>query len=68
MANTYTKSTFCILMSPGDVTVLSAATRAIDILEGDSTDEDLKLSFDALGIAFHAAFPAKGGNDFGSFL
>ena len=68
MANSYTKAAFCILMSPADVTILSAATRAIDILEGDSTDEDLTLSFDALGIAFHTAFPAKGDNDFGSFL
>ena len=68
MSNSYTKAAFCILMSPADVTTLSLAERAVDILETVSDDQDLKLSFDGLGVAFHGAFPAKGANDFGTFL
>jgi len=68
VSNSYTKAAFCILMSPADVTTLSLAEKAVDILDAVSDDEDLKLSFDALGVGFHKVFPAKGPNDFGSFL
>ena len=68
MSNSYTKAAFCILMSPADATMLSLAVKAIDILDTGSDDEDLKLSFDALGVRFGEVFPAKGPNAFGSFL
>lgn len=68
MSNSYTKAAFCILMSPADATMLSLAVKAIDILDTVSDDEDLKLSFDALGVRFGEVFPAKGPNAFGSFL
>jgi hypothetical protein len=68
VSNSYTKAAFCILMSPADVTTLNLAEKAVDILDTVSDDEDLKLSFDALGVGFHKVFPAKGPNDFGSFL
>ncbi len=68
MSNSYTKAAFGILMSPADATTLSLAEKAVDILDTVSDDQDLKLSFDALGVGFHAVFPAKGANDFGGFL
>lgn len=68
MSNSYTKSAFSILMSTTDVTTLSLVRKAVEILDRVSDDEDLKLSFDGLGTAFSRAFPAKGPNDFGSFL
>lgn len=68
MSNSYTKAAFCILMSPADVTTLTLAEKAVDILDTVSGDQDLKLSFDALGVGFDTVFPAKGATDFGSFL
>lgn len=68
MSNSYTKAAFCILTSPADVTTLTLAEKVVDILDTVSGDQDLKLSFDALGVGFHTVFPAKGANDFGSFL
>ncbi len=68
MSNSYTKAAFCILMSPTDAATLSLARTAVDILDTVRDDEDLKLSFDALGVGFGQIFPAKGPNDFGSFL
>lgn len=68
MSNSYTKAAFSILMATSDVTTLSLVRRAVDILDRVNDDEDLKLSFDGLGTAFSRAFPAKGPNDFGSFL
>ena len=68
MSNSYTKAAFCILVPPADVTTLSLAEKAVDILDRVNDDGDLKLSFDALGVGFHTVFPAKGANDFGSFL
>lgn len=70
MSNSYTKAAFSLVMSPNDAAMLRLVRKAINILDSlnDDEDEDLKLSFDALGTAFHAFFPPKGPNDFGSFL
>lgn len=68
MSNTYVKAAFSLFMSAEDAAMIARAQRASEVLTDNLSDKDLKLSFDALGYEFITLFPAKGPNDFGSFL
>ena len=68
MANTYTKAAFSLTVTAAEADVLRAAVKAVDILDTNGDDADLALAYDALGTAFHAAFPPKGACRFENFL
>ena len=68
MSNSYTKAAFAVRMTVSDATVIDAAQRAVDILDTNSDDDELKAAYADLGPAFAAVFPPTGDNDFGSFL
>lgn len=68
MSNTYTKAAFSILVTTAEADLLRLAERAVDLLDTVGVDEDLALAYDALGTAFHAAFPPLGASRFENFL
>lgn len=68
MSNNYIKAAFSLVVTPDEAALLRLAVKAIDILDTTGDDADLALAYDALGTAFHAAFPPKGESRFESFL
>ena len=48
MSNSYTKAAFAVRMTVSDATVIDAAQRAVDILDTNSDDDELKAAYAGL--------------------